>query len=48
MNMTHSIEISFVHRDKHGNIKDQGTETKNLTEEQWLHLQQQASHFSRT
>jgi hypothetical protein len=36
--LTHKIEIEWVHRDKDGNIKDRGTETDEITEEQWQHL----------
>lgn len=46
MKLTHTIEISYVHRDKDGQIIDQGTEYEEITEEQWQLLQQQALQHS--
>lgn len=45
MKLTHTIEISYVHRDKDGRIKEQGTEYEEITEEQWQLWQQQVSRL---
>lgn len=43
LGLSHQFEVEWVHRDKDGNLKEQGSEEIPLTEEQWQHLHHQVS-----